>query len=60
MSRRRRSKGGGILEFGLAGIPMIFANVKPVLFSSTLDTDGQRQFQTGEFVETVDQPGQSK
>jgi murein DD-endopeptidase MepM/ murein hydrolase activator NlpD len=42
------------------GIPMIFANVRPVLFSSTLDTGGQRQFQTGEFVETVDQPDQSK
>jgi murein DD-endopeptidase MepM/ murein hydrolase activator NlpD len=36
------------------GIPMIFTNVKPVLFTSTIDTDGRRQFQTGEFVETVD------
>ena len=34
------------------GIPMIFVNVKPVLFSSTLDIDGRRQLQTGEFVET--------
>jgi len=30
MSRRRRSKGGGILEFGLAGIPMIFAFISIV------------------------------
>lgn len=35
------------------GIPLIFTNVRPVLFSSTLDTEGRRQLQTGEFVETV-------
>lgn len=36
------------------GIPAIFANVRPVRFSSTIDDDGRRQLQTGEFVETVD------
>lgn len=36
------------------GIPMIFQNVKPVRFSSTIDSSGQRQLQTGEFVETTD------
>lgn len=35
------------------GVPLIFGNVRPVLYSSTLDTDGRRQLQTGEFVETV-------
>jgi murein DD-endopeptidase MepM/ murein hydrolase activator NlpD len=40
------------------GIPLIFTNVKPVPFSSTLDTDGRRQLQTGEFVETVRTPAQ--
>ena len=34
-------------------MPLIFANVRPVLFSSTLDTAGRRQLQTGEFVETT-------
>ncbi|MCI0411469.1 M23 family metallopeptidase [bacterium] len=34
------------------GIPMIFVNVRPVIFSSTIDTDGRRQLQTGEFIET--------
>jgi len=33
--------------------PLIFTNVRPVLFSSTLDTEGRRQLQTGEFVETT-------
>jgi murein DD-endopeptidase MepM/ murein hydrolase activator NlpD len=37
------------------GIPLIFTNVKPVLFTSSYDTDGRRQIQTGEFVDTVDQ-----
>jgi murein DD-endopeptidase MepM/ murein hydrolase activator NlpD len=36
------------------GIPMIFQNVTPVLFSSTIDFDGHRQLQTGEFIETAD------
>jgi murein DD-endopeptidase MepM/ murein hydrolase activator NlpD len=36
------------------GIPMVFANVRPVLFSSTIDTDGRRQLQTGEFIETLE------
>lgn len=31
--------------------PLIFTNVRSVLFSSTLDTEGRRQLQTGEFVE---------
>jgi murein DD-endopeptidase MepM/ murein hydrolase activator NlpD len=35
------------------GIPLIFTNVRPVLFSSTLDLDGRRQLQAGEFVDTV-------
>jgi len=34
------------------GIPMIFQNVKPVLFSSTIDPDGHRQLQDGEFIDT--------
>lgn len=34
-------------------IPLIFTNVQPVRFSSTLDTEGRRQLQTGEFVETT-------
>jgi murein DD-endopeptidase MepM/ murein hydrolase activator NlpD len=33
--------------------PLVFTNVRPVLFSSTLDTEGRRQLQTGEFVETI-------
>src|SRR5262249_37422788 len=40
------------------GIPLIFTNVRPVLFTSTLDTDGRRQLQAGEFVETVRTPTQ--
>jgi hypothetical protein len=36
------------------GLPMIFQNVRPVLFSSTIDIDGRRQLQTGEFIETTD------
>lgn len=36
------------------GIPAIFVNIRPVRFSSTIDDDGRRQLQTGEFVETVD------
>jgi murein DD-endopeptidase MepM/ murein hydrolase activator NlpD len=36
------------------GIPMIFQNVKPVLFSSTTDVNGNRQLQTGEFIDTTD------
>jgi murein DD-endopeptidase MepM/ murein hydrolase activator NlpD len=35
------------------GIPMIFQNVKPVIFSSTIDIQGQRQIQTGEFIDTI-------
>jgi murein DD-endopeptidase MepM/ murein hydrolase activator NlpD len=35
------------------GIPLIFTNVRPVLFSSTLDLEGRRQLQAGEFVDTV-------
>jgi murein DD-endopeptidase MepM/ murein hydrolase activator NlpD len=34
------------------GIPAVFGNVRPVRFSSTIDDDGRRQLQTGEFVET--------
>jgi hypothetical protein len=34
------------------GIPLVFTNVRPVRFSSTLDSEGRRQLQTGEFVET--------
>ena len=36
------------------GIPAIFGNVRPVRFSSTIDDNGRRQLQSGEFVETVD------
>jgi murein DD-endopeptidase MepM/ murein hydrolase activator NlpD len=36
------------------GVPAVFVNVRPVRFSSTIDDDGRRQLQTGEFVETVD------
>jgi murein DD-endopeptidase MepM/ murein hydrolase activator NlpD len=36
------------------GIPAIFANVRPVRFSSTIDDDGRRQLQTGEFIQTTD------
>jgi murein DD-endopeptidase MepM/ murein hydrolase activator NlpD len=35
------------------GIPLIFQNVKPVLFSSTIDINPLRQFQAGEFIETT-------
>ena len=36
------------------GIPMIFVNANPIVFSSTIDTNGRRQLQTGEFIETSD------
>jgi hypothetical protein len=36
------------------GLPLVFRNVRPVQFSSTIDADGIRQLQTGEFVETID------
>ena len=35
------------------GIPLIFTNVRPVLFTSTTDLDGRRQLHAGEFVDTV-------
>ncbi|HJR58519.1 MAG TPA: M23 family metallopeptidase [Vicinamibacterales bacterium] len=35
------------------GIPLIFADVRPILFSSTIDIDGRRQLQAGEFIETI-------
>jgi murein DD-endopeptidase MepM/ murein hydrolase activator NlpD len=34
-------------------IPIVFSNVRPVGFTSTIDTEGKRVLQTGEFVETV-------
>jgi murein DD-endopeptidase MepM/ murein hydrolase activator NlpD len=33
--------------------PLVFSNIKPVSFTSTIDTEGKRVLQTGEFVETV-------
>jgi murein DD-endopeptidase MepM/ murein hydrolase activator NlpD len=33
--------------------PVVFSNLKPVSFTSTIDTEGKRILQTGEFVETV-------
>jgi hypothetical protein len=35
-------------------LPLVFRNVRPVQFSSTIDGDGRRQLQTGEFVDSVD------
>ena len=35
-------------------LPLVFTNIRPVQFSSTIDADGARQLQAGEFVETVD------
>jgi len=35
------------------GIPVVFSNLRPVAFASTIDTEGKRLLQTGEFVETV-------
>lgn len=35
-------------------LPLIFRNIRPVQFSSTIDADGARQLHAGEFVETVD------
>jgi len=32
--------------------PLVFSNIKPVSFASTIDTEGKRVLQTGEFVET--------
>jgi murein DD-endopeptidase MepM/ murein hydrolase activator NlpD len=33
--------------------PVVFSNLRPVSFTSTIDTEGKRLLQTGEFVETV-------
>ena len=33
--------------------PVVFSNLQPVAFTSTIDTEGKRLLQTGEFVETV-------
>jgi murein DD-endopeptidase MepM/ murein hydrolase activator NlpD len=34
------------------GIPLIFGDAKPVRFSSTIDSEGRRQLQTGEFIQS--------
>jgi murein DD-endopeptidase MepM/ murein hydrolase activator NlpD len=33
--------------------PVVFSNIRPVSFTSTIDPEGKRVLQTGEFVETV-------
>jgi murein DD-endopeptidase MepM/ murein hydrolase activator NlpD len=33
--------------------PLVFSNIKPASFTSTIDLEGKRVLQTGEFVETV-------
>lgn len=33
--------------------PVVFSNLRPVSFTSTIDTEGKRLLQTGEFVETI-------
>jgi len=36
------------------GLPVIFANARPVPFSSTIDMKEERLYMAGEFIETVD------
>jgi murein DD-endopeptidase MepM/ murein hydrolase activator NlpD len=36
------------------GLPLVFRDIRPVQFSSTVDADGARQLQAGEFVKTVE------
>ena len=38
------------------GLPVLFTNVRPVPFSSTIDMKEDRLYMAGEFIETVDDP----